>query len=205
MDEKAHWENVYQTKAATSVSWFQAEPTLSLDLVARMAPDTSTPIIDVGGGASTLVDGLLAAGYRDLTVLDLAGSALAIAQQRLGADAAGVRWLEADALTVTLPAHYYGLWHDRAVFHFLTDRGDRERYVEQAHRAIRPGGYIIVASFAPDGPKWCSGMEVMRYSCETMHAEFGAGFTLIASVPEEHHTPSGSIQSFVYCLCRVEP
>jgi SAM-dependent methyltransferase len=204
MDAKSHWENVYQSKAVTSVSWYQAEPMLSLDLIHRIAPDANVPIIDVGGGASVLVDGLVAAGYRDLTVLDLAASALDIAKARLGAAAAGVRWMEANALTVELPMAHYGVWHDRAVFHFLTSRADRVRYVEQAHRAIRPGGHIIVASFAPDGPARCSGLEVMRYSPSAMHAEFGTGFTLLTSTPEEHHTPSGAVQRFVYCLCRVE-
>jgi SAM-dependent methyltransferase len=204
MDAKAHWNTVYRSKPATSVSWFQTEPTLSLDLITRVAPDAGTPIIDVGGGASTLVDGLLALGYRDLTVLDLAGPALAIAQERLGEDAQRVRWFEANALTAPLPAHHYGVWHDRAVFHFLTEPGDRERYVEQARGSIRPGGHIIVASFAPDGPERCSGLEVMRYTPNSMHAEFGPGFTLTASTREEHRTPSGTVQQFVYCLCRVE-
>ena len=205
MDPKAHWDSVYRTNDPTSVSWFQAEPTLSLDLITTVAPDLDAPIIDIGGGASTLVDGLLRAGYRDLTVLDLARPALAIARQRVGADARRVRWLEANALTAALPAGHYGVWHDRAVFHFLTDPRDRERYVAQARRAIQPGGYIIVASFATNGPARCSGLDVVRYSPEAMHAEFGAGFTLASSTPEEHHTPGGSVQQFVYCLCRVEP
>jgi SAM-dependent methyltransferase len=204
MDPKAHWDNVYRSKPATSVSWFQAEPALSLDLIKRVAPDEHTPIIDVGGGASTLVDGLLAAGYRDVTVLDLAGAALDVSRRRLGAAAGEVRWLEANALTAELPRAHYGVWHDRAVFHFLTDPSDRARYVEQAHHATRPGGYVIVASFATDGPEQCSGLDVMRYSADSMHAEFGDDFTLVGSTPEEHRTPSGTVQRFVYCLCRVE-
>ncbi len=204
MDPKTHWDNIYQSKMATSVSWYQAEPAMSLDLIKRTAPDVSVPIIDVGGGASTLVDGLLAAGYRDLTVLDLAGSALAIARARVGSSGNHVQWMEANALTANLPPDHYGVWHDRAVFHFLTDRADRARYVEQAHRATRPGGHVIVASFAPDGPERCSGLEVVRYSPETMHAQFGASFTLMARASEDHHTPNGIVQRFVYCLCRVE-
>lgn len=204
MDAKAHWDEVYRTKAATSVSWFQAEPTISLDLITRIAPDADTPIIDVGGGASTLVDGLLATGFRSLTVLDLAGPALEIARARLGPSSVHVQWMEADVLTAALPSQHYGVWHDRAVFHFLTNRGDRERYVAQARRAIRPGGHIIVASFAHDGPQRCSGLDAIRYSPTAMQAEFGAGFTLLASTRENHRTPNGTVQQFVYCLCRVE-
>ena len=204
MDPKAHWERVYQTKSPTAVSWYQPEARLSLDLIGRVAPDLTTPIIDVGGGASTLVDGLLNAGYHDLTVLDLAGSALAAAESRLGASANRVRWIEGNVLTAPLPANHYGVWHDRAVFHFLTDPADRARYVEQCHRAVRARGHVIVASFAPDGPQRCSGLDVVRYTPGSMHAEFGDRFTLQDSAREQHETPSGTIQSFVYCLCRVE-
>jgi SAM-dependent methyltransferase len=199
-----HWERIYRTKDPTQASWYQSEPRLSLDLIRRVAPDLSDPIIDVGGGASILVDGLLAAGYRHLTVLDLSPTALALARQRLGARASLVTWLAADVRDVPLPAGGYAVWHDRAVFHFLTDAKARARYVGQTRRAVRPGGYALVASFAPDGPTRCSGLDVVRYSPDTMHAEFGAGFRLLDNVREDHHTPSGAIQAFVYCLCRVE-
>jgi SAM-dependent methyltransferase len=205
MDPKSHWERVYKSRPTTDVSWYQPEASLSLELIRRVTDDTATPIIDVGGGASTLVDGLLDAGHTDLTVLDLAPSALAAAKLRLGSRATHVRWIEANVLTAELPEHHYGLWHDRAVFHFLTDSETRRQYVRQALRAIRPGGHIIVASFAPEGPERCSGLEVVRYSPESMHAQFGTGFTLLDSVSEEHHTPTGAMQSFVYCLCRAEP
>lgn len=204
MDPKAHWDGVYRTKPATAVSWYQAQAKTSRDLIASVARDLAAPIIDVGGGASTLIDGLVAFGYRDLTVLDLAGPSLAIAQSRLGPHAASVRWMEADVLTAALPFRHYAVWHDRAVFHFLTERADRQRYVAQARRAIRQGGHIIVATFAPDGPQRCSGLDVMRYTPDAMHAEFGSGFALLDSIREEHHTPSGAVQSFVYCLCRME-
>jgi SAM-dependent methyltransferase len=176
---------------------------LSLELIKQVAPGLSTPIIDVGGGASTLVDGLLDAGYTDLTVFDLAGSALAAAQSRLGDLATRVRWIEANVLTAELTAGRYGVWHDRAVFHFLTDPSDRARYVEQSHRAVRLGGHVIVASFGPEGPPRCSGLDVVRYTPTSMHAAFGQRFELLDSVSEEHHTPGGAVQSFVYCLCRV--
>ena len=199
-----HWEHLYRTRDPTRVSWYQSEPRLSLDLIRRVAPDLSVPIIDVGGGASTLVDGLLDAGYRDLTVLDLSPTALALARQRLGARASRVTWLAADVRDVPLPAGGYAIWHDRAVFHFLTDAEGRAQYVGQARRAVRSGGYALVASFAPDGPTRCSGLDVVRYSPDTMHAEFGAGFRLLDHVREDHQTPSGATQAFVYCLCRVQ-
>ena len=203
MSRRDHWERVYRTKGAADVSWYQPEATVSLDLIRRVAPEHDAPIIDVGGGASTLVDGLLDAGYERVTVLDLAASALAVSQRRLGARAGLVTWLDADVLSAALPNATYSVWHDRAVFHFLTDPADRARYVAQVHDAVRPGGYVIVASFAPEGPTRCSGLDVVRYSPETMHAQFGPDFHLLDSVREEHRTPSGMTQAFVYCLCRV--
>jgi SAM-dependent methyltransferase len=204
MPRRNHWERIYRkTKAASDVSWYQPEARLSLDLIRRTTSDLNAPIIDVGGGASTLGDGLLATGYRQLTVLDIARAALAIAQQRLGDRAAQVTWIEADVLTAPLPVSSYSVWHDRAVFHFLTDPRDRARYVARVSESVRPGGHVIVASFAPEGPTECSGLEVVRYSADAMHAQFGSRFQLLDSVREEHHTPSGATQAFVYCLCRV--
>lgn len=201
---KNHWEGVYRAKAPTEVSWYQPEARLSLELIRRVAPDLEAPVVDVGGGASTLVDGLVGAGYRAVTVLDLAPTALSLARQRLGSVAARVTWIEADVLTAAPPPEGYAVWHDRAVFHFLTDPRDRARYVAQTQRAVRPGGYVIVASFGPDGPARCSGLPVQRYSPEAMHAEFGADFRLLDSVREDHHTPAGVTQAFVYCLCKIE-
>ncbi len=159
-------------------------------------------IIDVGGGASTLVDDLLDSGYSEITVLDLSATALAVARARLGPRAAAVRWLEADVLEADLPAYGYDVWHDRAVFHFLISPEDRRAYVRQVLRAVRPGGMVIVATFALDGPLQCSGLEVMRYDAESLHAEFGAPFTLLAHESEAHQTPAGKVQQFTYCLCR---
>ncbi len=201
---QAHWERIYRTKDPTQVSWYQSEARLSLDLIRQVAPDLDAPIIDVGGGASTLVDGLLDAGYPHVTVLDLAPSALVIAQQRLGNRAADVTWMAGNALDAPLPWSNYAVWHDRAVFHFLADPRDRTHYVDQVRYAVRPNGHVIVASFGLDGPAKCSGLDVARYSPEGMHAEFGMGFRLLDSVREDHHTPSGAVQAFVYCLCRVE-
>lgn len=204
MDQKEHWERIYRTKARTEVSWYQPEARLSLEIIRRVAPDPHAPIIDIGGGASTLVDGLLDAGYDAVTVLDLAPTALARAQERLGARAARVQWLTADVLEATLPAARYAVWHDRAVFHFLTDAGDRARYVAQVRHAVRTEGHVIVASFGLDGPTRCSGLEVVQYTPDTMHAEFGTDFRLLDSIREDHRTPWGATQAFVYCLCRVE-
>ena len=187
------------------VSWYQADAALSLRLIRLAVPDTGAAIIDVGGGASTLVDDLVSAGYRRLTVLDLSGVALRAARARLGAAAESVRWIESDVLEGTLPEAGFELWHDRALFHFLTDPRDRSRYVAQVRRAVRPGGHVLIATFALDGPAKCSGLEVARFSPDGLRAELGSGFHLLKSLREEHRTPDGRIQAFTYCLCRTVP
>lgn len=202
MESKQHWEKVYATKAATEVSWFQEHAALSLKLIREAGVPQSASIIDVGGGASTLVDDLLANGYAHLTVLDLSGAALATARSRLGARAAGVQWVEANVLSADLPAQGYEVWHDRAVFHFLTSEEERHAYVSQVLRVVKPGGLVIVATFAEDGPTQCSGLPVMRYSAGALHGEFGAPFQLLGHERESHHTPGGNEQKFVYCFCR---
>ena len=205
MDRKAHWEQIYRTKGPDQVSWFEAEARLSLTLIERAVPERDAAIIDVGAGAATLVDGLLAAGYRQVTVLDLSAAALIQAQLRLGDRAGTVAWREADILTAELPAHAFDLWHDRAVFHFLTGAADRARYVAQVRHALRPGGYALVATFAEDGPTRCSGLEVARYTPEALHSEFGDEFQLVTSMHQMHRTPWDARQAFTYCLCRYEP
>jgi ubiquinone/menaquinone biosynthesis C-methylase UbiE len=164
--------------------------------------DRNATIIDVGGGASTLVDDLLDRGYCALTVLDLSAAALAVARKRLGERAQAVSWVAGDITQVKLPAQAYDIWHDRAVFHFLTGQAEREAYVRAVVHAVKPGGTVIVATFAEDGPERCSGLPVMRYSPDALHAEFGTRFTLLRRKREAHHTPSGTIQRFIYCLCR---
>ncbi|MEP6591724.1 MAG: class I SAM-dependent methyltransferase [Gemmatimonadota bacterium] len=205
MNPKQHWDAVYATKAATDVSWFQPEARLSLELIQAAVPERSAAILDVGGGASLLVDGLLAAGYRALSVLDISAAALEQARTRLGARAVEVAWLDADVLSVQLPAAAFDMWHDRAVFHFLTAPSDRRRYLDQVRHAVCPGGHVVVATFAEDGPTRCSGLEVARYSAEALTAELGTGFRLLRSRREDHLTPSGSRQRFTYCLWRYEP
>jgi SAM-dependent methyltransferase len=202
MNQKQHWEQLYGTKGAESVSWFQPHADQSLRLIHHTGLGKNAAIIDVGGGASRLVDDLLAEGYRDLTVLDLSAIALDVARQRLGVHARDVRWLVGDITNVELPPQRYDIWHDRAVFHFLTDAESRHAYVEQVMRAVRPGGHVIVATFAEDGPEKCSGLPVMRYRPDQLHSEFGDAFQLVEHAKEAHHTPAGAVQQFIYCYCR---
>lgn len=201
MSAKSHWENVYTTKPAQRVSWYQPHAALSLAMIQRSGFSPGSSVIDVGGGASTLVDDLLASGYRNLTVLDLSRAALDVARQRLGDDAKRVRWIEGDITTVALPEREFDVWHDRAVFHFLTEPEARRAYIAQVMRSVKPGGHVIVAAFGPEGPTQCSGLPVMRYAPEALHATFGSAFQLIEHTAEEHHTPGGSVQHFVYCHC----
>ena len=205
MQPKQHWEQVYSTKPENSVSWFQEHARQSVQLIGSTGVSKSAKIIDVGGGASTLVDDLLAGGYQHLTVLDLSEAALAVSRTRLGKRATEIDWLAGDITKIELPLHEFDVWHDRAVFHFLTTREDREAYVRAVLRAVKPGGHVIVATFAEDGPDKCSGLPVMRYSADGLHAEFGAPFTLLQQEREEHQTPFGTVQKFIYCLCRKEP
>jgi ubiquinone/menaquinone biosynthesis C-methylase UbiE len=203
MDLKSHWERVYRTKQPEQVSWYRPHLEKSLELIEAAAPDRDARIIDVGGGESTLVDDLLARGYRQLTVLDVSSTALAVARKRLGANASKVNWLRGDVTTVVLARQPYDVWHDRAVFHFLTSAADRAAYVRQVARAVKPGGHVIVATFGPEGPTTCSGLDVVRYDPGALHDEFGPSFQLVKHLTELHHTPTGSIQQFVYCYCNV--
>lgn len=202
MQSKDHWEKVYTTKATDSVSWFQLHADRSLDLIRAAHFGHDAAIIDVGGGASTLVDDLVEEGYTDLTVLDLSVAALATARKRLGLLENKVRWLAEDITQVELPSNRYDIWHDRAVFHFLTDPADRAAYVRTVFRSVKPGGHVIVAAFAEDGPLQCSGLPVMRYRAGELHEQFGEAFELLEHSREEHRTPSGAVQPFVYCYCR---
>ncbi len=204
MSRQTHWDHVYQTKPADAVSWYRPHLDKSLELIRHVASDLSAAIIDVGGGESTLVDDLLAAGYRDVTVLDISATAIEVAKQRLGSNAERVTWLAADITEAELPEHRYAVWHDRAVFHFLTDAQQRAAYVRQVARAVKPGGHVIVATFGPEGPQKCSGLDVMRYDADALHDEFGTAFQLVESTTELHATPFGTTQQFVYCLCKLE-
>jgi SAM-dependent methyltransferase len=203
MQSKEHWERVYSTKPADAVSWYQPHADQSLALIRGTGTPRSGAIIDIGGGASTLVDDLVAGGYSNVTVLDLSAAALQTAQRRLAERADLVTWLEADVTTFDLPARHYDVWHDRAVFHFLTAEAERRAYVANVLRSVKPAGHVIVATFAEDGPTQCSGLPVVRYSPQTLHAQFGDSFALVKQERESHHTPSGTVQKFIYCYCRV--
>lgn len=204
MTTKAHWENVYQTKAVDEVSWYRPHLETSLRLIEDAAPDRDSVVIDVGGGEATLVDDLVSRGYTDVTVLDISQAAIEVAKDRLGFAAAPVHWITGDITSVELESARYDLWHDRAVFHFLTSADDRAAYVRQVARAVRLGGHVIVATFGLDGPEKCSGLDVVRYDAENLHGEFGPKFRLLDSVTELHETPWGTPQQFMYCFCRVE-
>jgi len=203
MPQKEHWDSVYATRASDHVSWFQAHAQLSLRLIGDTGAGKAARIIDVGGGAATLVDDLLDAGYVHLTVLDISATALACARARLGSRGDDIAWIAGDITETRLPRASFDVWHDRAVFHFLTDAGSRRAYVANALRAVRPGGHVIVSTFADDGPSRCSGLPVMRYRPEELHGEFGAAFELIGHRRENHLTPGGRLQKFVYCYCRI--
>jgi SAM-dependent methyltransferase len=200
-----HWERVYGAKAAEQVSWFRPHLETSFDLIKRASRgNRSNWIIDVGGGASTLVDDLIGQGYRNVTVLDISQAALDAAQRRLGATQS-VRWLRADVTEAwPLPTKSFDIWHDRAVFHFLTTSEDRLAYVRNVISAVRPGGHVIVSTFGPEGPTRCSGLEVMRYDADTLHSEFGTRFRLVESLNELHETPFGTTQQFVCGFCTLE-
>ena len=200
MAGKAHWEDVYTQKRPDEVSWFLETATQSLDLINAIGPQPSDAIIDVGGGASRLVDALLAAGFSDLSILDLSAAALKAAQDRLGDKASRVQWIEADITQVELTPVRYDIWHDRAVFHFMTTPQQRAAYKRNLTNALRPSGHVIIATFAENGPEKCSGLPVQRYSVEALSAELGHDFTLIKSCREAHRTPWGSVQEFIYCL-----
>ena len=204
MDVKTHWERVYTTTKPESVSWYRAHLETSLALIERAAVALSASIIDIGGGESTFVDDLLLRGYKNLTVLDVSQTAIEVTKRRLGPAAEQVDWLAGDILKIELEPRAYDLWHDRAVFHFLTTPGQRDAYVRQVASAVRPGGHVIVSTFGPEGPTKCSGLEVMRYDAESLHDEFGRRFRLVESSKELHQTPFGITQQFLYCYCRLE-
>jgi len=204
MNKKIHWEHIYETKAPNQVSWYQEHARYSLQFIQNTGVQKTGQIIDIGAGASTLVDDLLAAGFQQISVLDVSETALQLARQRLGPRAANVTWIEADITQANLPRQTYDVWHDRAVFHFLTQAADRQRYVAAVRQSVRKGGHVIIATFAPDGPDRCSGLETVRYSPESLHGEFGDSFEMVDSTYETHHTPFGKEQKFIYCYCRKE-
>jgi 2-polyprenyl-3-methyl-5-hydroxy-6-metoxy-1,4-benzoquinol methylase len=204
MNASIHWEGIHATKSPQKVSWYRPHLETSLALIERCAQDRSASIIDVGGGQSTLVDDLLARGFQNITVLDISACAIAAVKKRLGEISERVHWLVADITDVELAAQAYDIWHDRAVFHFLTSRQQRAAYVRQVVRSLKSRGHVIVSTFGPEGPEKCSGLDTVRYDADSLHHEFGAGFRLVDSSTELHETPSGQAQQFLYCCFRME-
>jgi len=194
---RMHWQRVYDEKMPAEVSWYQPVPDKSLQLIRGTGLARNEPVLDVGGGASTLVDHLHADGYTDITVMDISGRALELARARLGESADAINWIESD-VTAFEPQRRYALWHDRAAFHFLTDAADRDRYIDVAERALKPGGYFVLATFGPEGPERCSGVEIRRYGIEQLQELFGGGFKLGGYELDQHVTPMGSTQQFLY-------
>lgn len=201
MVKRDHWENVYRTRRDTDVSWYRPHLERSLDLILRTGVGPDARIVDIGGGASTLVDDLLDRGFRNITVVDIAQAPLDAAKARLGARAREVTWLVGDVTTLDLASDSFDLWHDRAVFHFLTSEVDRRAYLERVCCAVRKGGFVVLATFGPGGPEKCSGLPVVRYAADDLHTTFGDAFRMVEHREEQHRTPWGTEQEFVYCLC----
>jgi SAM-dependent methyltransferase len=197
MDVRSHWEQVYATKDPEQVSWFRPHLARSLELIERAAPDRLASIVDVGAGQSTLVDDLLGLGYEKISVLEISRTALDALKERLGQAGGAIRWICGDVTETVLPEASFDVWHDRAVFHFLTEAGQRRAYVERAKRALKPGGSLIVSTFGPSGPERCSGLATMRYDASSLGSEFGDRFRLVESSLERHETPSGAVQQFL--------
>jgi len=204
MSQKDHWEQVYSTKPTEKLGWYEPHLQTSLSWIKGLSLNVNAPIIDVGGGASTLVEDLLDAGYRTITVLDISAEALSSVKGRLGKKAELVTWLDGDIITVDLPAHYFELWHDRAVFHFLIAIEQQRKYRENLLKALKPGGHLIIGTFAPEAPPKCSGLPIQRYSPEQLENIFGEDFKLMRHHKELHLTPGGVEQMYLYChFCRT--
>lgn len=201
LDRKSHWNRVYSEKQETEVSWFQEMPEPSLDLLRMVGARRESAILDIGGGASRLVDALVADGYTDLTVLDLSSAALETARRRLGGQADAVTWIAED-VTRWEPQRLYDIWHDRAALHFLTDTADQDAYADRLRRALGPGGHAIIGTFAPDGPEKCSGLTVVRHDSASLSAMLGPRFELVDSRSQEHRTPWDAAQKFQFSTFR---
>ena len=205
MDQaKQHWESVYQKKSPKEVSWFQEIPSKSLEWIEHSGIGKDAKIIDVGGGASTLVYFLIKKGFTNVTVLDISAKSLEESKKQLGERAQTVTWIEADITEMTFAKQSFDFWHDRAVFHFLADPADRAKYITQMNQAVKPGGFALIAPFSLSGPPKCSGLEVCHYSAETLGREIGSNFKLVEQAEEKHKTPFGTEQDFIYCLFKRE-
>ena len=199
---KKHWENVYKTKVSSNVSWYQPHLEKSLELILKSGIAKDAAIIDVGGGASTLADDLLLRGFNNVSVLDLSAESLAVSKLRLGESVSKINWIVGDLLEARLPKNTIELWHDRAVFHFLTEAQDRKKYLEVLHQTLKPNGVFIIATFSLEGPERCSGLNVVRYDVAKLQVELGERLKLVDALSENHQTPFGTTQKFVYCFFR---
>lgn len=206
MDRKKHWESIYQNKKADEVSWFQVHSSTSLAVIRQHIQNKDAKIIDVGAGASVLVDDLIAAGFKNIDLLDISQSSLSVTKERLKYKHLEdtVNYLVGDILNIDLPDKHYDVWHDRAVFHFLTKAEQQQRYIQQCFKALKPNGKVIISTFGPEGPLQCSGLPIVRYNHNALHQTFGPAFQLIEHGEEDHITPSGSTQKFIYCFCKLE-
>ena len=200
MDKISHWKNIYQTKDPKNVSWFAPHLFKSLEFLTKTSLEKNDPMIDVGAGTSTLADDLLGQGFTRLTILDISSESLEVSKKRLGKEAQKIEWIVGDITSAKLSKNYYKLWHDRAVFHFLTKPEEKEKYKLMLRESLAPKGYALIATFSLEGPEKCSGLEVFRYSPETLSRDLGAGFQLMEAATESHKTPSGTVQAFIYCL-----
>jgi SAM-dependent methyltransferase len=203
MNKSQHWNSVYQTKPSDTVSWYTPHLDDSLALVEQFSTDKQAAVIDIGGGESTLVDDLLAKQYQDISVLDISATAIDHTKNRLGTKAKNVAWYVGDITQFDFKNKQFDIWHDRAVFHFLTEPSARLAYVELVRKSVKPGGHVIMATFGPDGPLKCSGLDIVRYDDAHLHGEFGNDFELVGSKITHHHTPTGGDQQFLYCWCKV--
>jgi 2-polyprenyl-3-methyl-5-hydroxy-6-metoxy-1,4-benzoquinol methylase len=197
LERQAHWQNVYQTKSEQTVSWFQERPNVSLDLIHATGVDNGASIIDIGGGASRLVDALINEGFNAVSALDLSEKALATSKTRLGTQSQQVQWIVAD-ITQWQPSQTYDVWHDRAALHFLIEPKDRAAYVERVNKSVWTGGHVIIGTFAPDGPERCSGLPVVRHDAASLGEMLGPSFALAETRRHDHQTPSGTIQKFQF-------
>lgn len=203
MNTTSHWDSVYASKDSNEVSWFQAYPTQSIDLIQRSGIPKKSNIIDIGGGASSLVDKLVIEGFESITVLDISSNALETSKHRLGKTSKQVQWITGDVLKVGLPLHCFDFWHDRAVMHFLTNFNDRQVYRSKVLTSLKPGGFIAIVTFAEDGPDRCSGLPVQRVSIDALSHEFGKNVRLVAGEKHSHFTPGGMEQRFLSCLFQL--
>lgn len=206
MNKSEHWNKVYKTKKATQVSWFQEHAETSLKLIKKYVKNKDAHIIDIGAGASTLVDDLIAENYTNIDLLDISEEALSATKNRNNTYShdSKLGWHYGDVLDYQLAFQHYDIWHDRAVFHFLTDPADQQKYILQVLHALKPGGTVIISTFGPQGPLKCSGLPIVRYDHQTLHKTFGQAFELLEHGEDDHLTPAGAIQKFIYCCCRLQ-